>query len=196
MIAGGVEPDLAADVILGDQVITGLPMYRRARLGVVYLPQEASIFRRLTVADNVARDPRDGRARIERGAASASMPCCPSSGSPIRPVREGLSLGGERRARRRSRGRWCSIRSSCCSDEPFAGIDPIAVIDIQKIIEQLKGAGIGIVITDHNVRETLAICDRAYIIKDGRIIREGTPSEIAADPPGARDLSRRELPLI
>ena len=166
--------------MLGEVEITGLPMYRRARLGITYLPQEASIFRRLSVADNVnavletvepnrvARRERLRELLAELGLAEKAN-------------RRGDSLsGGERRRVEITRALVLDPKFMLL-DEPFAGIDPIAVIDIQKIIEQLKTRGIGVIITDHNVRETLSICDQAYIIKDGHIIKQGPPEEIAAD---------------
>jgi lipopolysaccharide export system ATP-binding protein len=180
MIVGGVKPD-GGDVVLGDRVITGLPMYRRARLGVVYLPQEASVFRRLTVADNVRAiletvEP-DGARRRERLDALLS-----ELGIADKARQRGDSLsGGERRRVEVARALVLDPKFLLL-DEPFTGIDPIAVIEIQKLIEQLKVRGIGIMITEHKVREALAICDRAYILQSGRIIREGTPNEIAADP--------------
>ena len=153
-------------MFLGETEITDLPMYRRARLGITYLPQEPSIFRKLSVADNVnailetvepnrhpaARAPARalGGARSDRQGESTGR----------------LLSGGERRRVEITRALVLDPKFMLL-DEPFAGIDPIAVTDIQKIIEQLKSRGIGVVITDHNVRETLSICDRAYIIKDG-----------------------------
>ena len=180
MIVGGAKPD-GGEVVLGDRVITGLPMYRRARLGVVYLPQEASVFRRLTVADNVRAiletvEP-DGARRRERLDALLS-----ELGIADKAHQRGDSLsGGERRRVEVARALVLDPKFLLL-DEPFTGIDPIAVIEIQKLIEQLKVRGIGIMITEHKVREALAICDRAYILQSGRIIREGTPNEIAADP--------------
>ena len=180
MVAGAIRAS-GGKVFLGKTEITGLPMYRRARLGITYLPQEASIFRKLSVADNINailetvepnRTVRRERLRellAELGLAEKAN-------------RRGDSLsGGERRRVEITRALVLDPKFMLL-DEPFAGIDPIAVIDIQKIIEQLKTRGIGVIITDHNVRETLSICDHAYIIKDGRIIREGTPQEIAEDP--------------
>jgi len=180
MMAGGIRPT-EGHVRIGDQDITDLPMYRRARLGITYLPQEPSIFRKLSVADNVNAiletvEP-DRVVRRERlRELLAELGLAEKAG------RRGDTLsGGERRRVEITRALVLDPKFMLL-DEPFAGIDPIAVIDIQKIIEQLKGRGIGVIITDHNVRETLRICDHAYIIKDGRIIREGTPEEIAADP--------------
>ena len=180
MIAGGIRPT-AGQVFLGDREITDLPMYRRARLGITYLPQEASIFRKLTVADNVNAiletvepDRKARKARLE--ALLAELGLADKAG------RRGDSLsGGERRRVEITRALVLDPHYMLL-DEPFAGVDPIAVMDIQKIIEQLKRRSIGVIITDHNVRETLRICDRAYIIKDGTILKVGTPSVIAGDP--------------
>jgi lipopolysaccharide export system ATP-binding protein len=180
MIAGSVRPT-RGQVFLGDREITELPMYRRARLGVTYLPQEASIFRRLSVADNInailETVEHDKTRRRERlGELLGELGLTDKAG------RRGDSLsGGERRRVEITRALVLDPQYMLL-DEPFAGVDPIAVIDIQKIIEQLKSRGIGVIITDHNVRETLSICDRAYIIKDGAILRLGTPEEIADDP--------------
>ena len=180
MIVGGVRPD-GGQVLLGDRDISALPMYRRARLGVVYLPQEPSIFRRLTVAENVLAiletvEP-DGARRRDRLEALLS-----ELGIVDKARQRGDSLsGGERRRVEVARALVLDPKFLLL-DEPFTGIDPIAVIEIQKLVEQLKLRGIGIVITEHKVREALAICDRAYILQAGQIIREGTPAEIAADP--------------
>ena len=169
MIAGSLRPT-EGRVFLGDQEITQLPMYRRARLGITYLPQEASIFRRLSVADNINAiletvEPNRA-ARKERLKELLS-----ELGLVEKASRRGDALsGGERRRVEITRALVLNPKYMML-DEPFAGVDPIAVIDIQKIIGQLKERGIGVIITDHNVRETLRICDRAYIIKDGHIIR-------------------------
>jgi lipopolysaccharide export system ATP-binding protein len=180
MLVGGIRPSRGR-VLLGEEDITELPMYRRARLGITYLPQEPSIFRKLSVADNVNAiletvEP-DRRVRRERlRELLAELGLAEKAG------RRGDTLsGGERRRVEITRALVLDPKFMLL-DEPFAGVDPIAVIDIQKIIEQLKTRGIGVIITDHNVRETLSICDHAYIIKDGNIIREGSPEEIAADP--------------
>jgi len=179
MVAGGVRPS-SGEVRLGDTQITDLPMYRRARLGITYLPQEPSIFRKLSVADNVNAiletvepDRTVRRERLRELLAELSL-------TEKADLRGDTLSGGERRRVEITRALVLDPKFMLL-DEPFAGIDPIAVIDIQKIIEQLKSKGIGIIITDHNVRETLSICDHAYIIKDGEIIRNGTPEEIAAD---------------
>jgi lipopolysaccharide export system ATP-binding protein len=179
MMVGRIRPT-DGRVALSGQDITELPMYRRARLGITYLPQEPSIFRRLSVAENVlailetvepSRSVRNERLRELLG----------ELGLEGKAGLRGDSLsGGERRRVEITRALVLDPKFMLL-DEPFSGIDPIAVIDIQKIVEQLRARGIGIIVTDHNVRETLSICDRAYIIKDGSIIRHGAPAEIAAD---------------
>ncbi len=180
MIAGGIRPS-SGRVFLGDAEITDLPMYRRARLGITYLPQEPSIFRKLSVADNINAiletvEPKRAVRQERLRELLAEL------GLTDKANRRGDSLsGGERRRVEITRALVLDPKFMLL-DEPFVGIDPIAVIDIQKIIEQLKSRGIGVIITDHNVRETLSICDRAYIIKDGDIIKQGPPDVIAADP--------------
>ena len=180
MMAGSVRPT-EGQVFLDGEDITELPMYRRARMGITYLPQEASIFRKLTVADNVGAiletvEPNRKRRKERLADLLAELGLTEKAG------RRGADLsGGERRRVEITRALVLNPQFMML-DEPFAGVDPIAVIDIQKIIEQLKARGIGVIITDHNVRETLSICDRAYIIKDGSILRLGTPMEIADDP--------------
>jgi len=180
MMAGSVRPS-EGQVFLGDREITELPMYRRARLGITYLPQEASIFRKLTVADNVNAilETVEGDRSVRRERLRELLA---ELGLSEKANRRGDSLsGGERRRVEITRALVLDPKFMML-DEPFAGVDPIAVIDIQKIIEQLKSRDIGVIITDHNVRETLSICDRAYIIKDGQILKLGTPAEIADDP--------------
>ena len=180
MIVGRVRPT-SGRVFLGDEEITALPMYRRARLGITYLPQEPSIFRKLTVAENVMAiletvEP-DRSVRQER-----LRELLAELGLADRAGQRGDSLsGGERRRVEITRALVLDPKFILL-DEPFSGIDPIAVIEIQKIVEQLRERGIGIIVTDHNVRETLSICDRAYIIKDGAILRSGAPEDVAADP--------------
>ncbi len=180
MMAGSVRPT-EGQVFLGDEDITELPMYRRARMGITYLPQEASIFRKLSVADNVGailETVESNRARRKERLAELLA----ELGLTEKANRKGADLsGGERRRVEITRALVLDPQFMML-DEPFAGVDPIAVIDIQKIIEQPKARNIGVIITDHNVRETLSICDRAYIIKDGKILRLGTPAEIAGDP--------------
>ncbi len=180
MIVGGIRPT-SGRVFLGDMDVTELPMFQRARLGVVYLPQEPSVFRKLSVADNVNAiletvEP-DAQLRRERlGELLNELGLADKAGQ-----RADSLSGGERRRVEITRALVLDPKFLLL-DEPFTGIDPIAVIDIQKIVEQLKLRGIGVVITEHKVREALAICDRAYVIKDGNIIRNGSPEEIAADP--------------
>ena len=180
MMAGSVRPS-EGKIFLGDTDITESPMYRRARMGITYLPQEASIFRKLTVADNIGailETVESNRARRKERLAELLA----ELGLTEKANRKGADLsGGERRRVEITRALVLNPQFMLL-DEPFAGVDPIAVIDIQKIIEQLRSREIGVIITDHNVRETLSICDRAYIIKDGEILRLGTPAEIAEDP--------------
>ncbi|MFM2152181.1 MAG: hypothetical protein RL199_616 [Pseudomonadota bacterium] len=179
MVAGLVEPDRGT-VRLGDAELTGLPLHRRARFGLGYLPQEASVFRRLTVRDNllVAFEGLGGLPKAERleraDALIVEFKLEKVAGS----LGETLS-GGERRRVEIARS---LIPSPACIlfDEPFAGVDPIAVGDLQRQIADLRHRGIGVLITDHSVRETLGICDRAYILSGGRILEEGTPAELAA----------------
>ncbi len=180
MIAGGIRPSRGR-VFLGEDEITSLPMYRRARLGITYLPQEPTIFRKLSVADNINAiletvEPSRSRRRERLRELLEEL------GLSEKAHRRGDTLsGGERRRVEITRALVLDPKFMLL-DEPFAGIDPIAVIEIQKIIAQLKGRGIGVIITDHNVRETLAICSRAYIINDGGIVKHGPPEEITADP--------------
>ena len=179
MIVGRIRPS-SGRVFLGEEEITDLPMYQRARRGITYLPQEPSVFRKLSVEENILAiletlplSRRERRERVNRLLSELDLE--------DKRKQRGVTLsGGERRRVEITRALVLEPRFMLL-DEPFSGIDPIAVIEIQKIIAQLREKGIGIVITDHNVRETLAICDRAYIIKDGRIIREGTPAAIAED---------------
>ncbi len=179
MIAGSVRPS-EGNVSLEGRDITELPMYRRARIGLTYLPQEPSIFRKLSVADNINAilETVEPDREVRQQRLSDLMA---ELGLTEKAARRGDALsGGERRRVEITRALVLNPRFMLL-DEPFAGVDPIAVSDIQKIIDQLKTRGIGVIITDHNVRETLSICDRAYIIKSGEILRQGTPSEIAED---------------
>jgi lipopolysaccharide export system ATP-binding protein len=179
MIVGRIRPT-AGRVYVGDEEITHLPMYQRARRGLTYLPQEPSVFRKLTVEENILAiletlplSRRERRERLDQLLGELDLR--------DKAKQRGVTLsGGERRRVEITRALVLDPRFLLL-DEPFSGIDPIAVIEIQKIIHQLRDRGIGIIITDHNVREALSICDRAYIIKDGRIIREGSPSAIADD---------------
>jgi len=180
MITGLVKPDKGAIELDGHDV-TGLPMFQRARLGVGYLPQEASIFRGLNVEDNI-------RAVLEvnesnRDAREAMLESLLEEFDIAR-VRKAPSIslsGGERRRCEIARA-LAGKPSFMLLDEPFAGIDPIAVGDIQDLVRHLKGRGIGVLITDHNVRETLGLIDRAYIIHGGQVLTEGSPDAIVAHP--------------
>jgi lipopolysaccharide export system ATP-binding protein len=180
MITGLVKPDKGGIELDGHDV-TGLPMFQRARLGVGYLPQEASIFRGLNVEDNI-------RAVLEvnepnRRAREAMLESLLDEFDIAR-VRGAPSIslsGGERRRCEIARA-LAGKPSFMLLDEPFAGIDPIAVGDIQDLVRHLKGRGIGVLITDHNVRETLGLIDRAYIIHSGQVLTEGPPDEIIAHP--------------
>jgi len=176
MIVGLVAAD-GGDIFIDDQKITHLPIHRRARLGLGYLPQEASVFRRLTVAQNI-------QAILElhgyRGDELEARLDELLEDLHIGHIRNNAAMslsGGERRRTEIARALASNPRFILL-DEPFAGVDPIAVLDIQKIIRFLKERGIGVLITDHNVRETLGICDRAYIINAGAVMAEGKPEEI------------------
>lgn len=177
MICGLISPT-SGDVFLNDEKITNVPLHKRAHLGIGYLPQESSIFKELSVEENLLlgaeilnQSKEDISKRVNEMLNMLNI-------EPIR-LRKGVSLsGGERRR--------CEIARSLIIkpkflllDEPFAGVDPIAVSDIQSIVRDLKKLGIGVLITDHNVRETLAICDRAYVIKDGSLLASGSASEVA-----------------
>ena len=179
MVVGLTAPD-SGRVLLDGIDVTGDPMYIRARKGIGYLPQEPSIFRGLSVEDNISAIletlPLDGAARrARRTALLAELGLTPLAKAPAYTL-----SGGERRRVEITRALVISPKFMLL-DEPFAGIDPIAVTDIQKIIFHLKERGIGVLITDHNVRETLRITDRAYIVHDGVIFRSGTPDTLAAD---------------
>ncbi len=179
MVVGLVRPDRGR-VRLGGSDITDLPMYRRARAGISYLPQEPSVFRKMTVEENLlailetlALEPEE---RAERCRALLSE----FGLSELARDRAYSLSGGERRRVEIARSLVLSPYFLLL-DEPFAGIDPIAVLDIQKIVRRLASSGIGILITDHNVRETLSIVDRAYIISGGEILRAGTPLALSTD---------------
>jgi lipopolysaccharide export system ATP-binding protein len=179
MIVGLVQPDGGA-VTLGDDDITNLPMYLRAQRGISYLPQEPSVFRKLTVEENLLSVFETmGLPRSEREARTDAL--LEEFGvTHIRHSRAFSLSGGERR--RVEIARSLAINPAfILLDEPFAGIDPIAVFEIQRVVSQLRARGIGILITDHNVRETLKITDRAYIIKEGEIFRQGVPEILSAD---------------
>ncbi len=177
----GLVRETGGRVFLDQEDITGLPMHERARRGIGYLPQEHSVFRRLTAEENIlavletsGRHTAAARAEICRGLLEEFG---------IYHLRDQLAVGlsgGEQR--RVEIARALALEPSfILLDEPFAGVDPIAVREIQQIIQLLKGRGVGILITDHNVRETLGICDRAYILHRGRVLVDGTPEEIMQD---------------
>ncbi len=179
LILGLVPPDRGS-VLLDDREITRLPMYLRARRGIGYLPQEASIFRRMTVQENiqsVLELQPIGREEVAR----RSDELLHEFGlSTVARSRAYALSGGERRRAEIARALASGPRYMLL-DEPFAGIDPIAVSDLQRVVRRLREKGIGVLITDHNVRETLRITDRAYIISQGRVFRHGTPPELAED---------------
>jgi lipopolysaccharide export system ATP-binding protein len=179
MVVGLTRPDRGR-VFLGDADITALPMYQRARAGIGYLPQEASVFRGLTAEENVLAILETLNLPLgERRTRARNLLHELGIGAMARQPADTLS-GGERRRLEISRA-LATSPAFILLDEPFAGIDPLAVQDIQAIIGQLKGRGIGVLITDHNVRETLKITDRAYILRDGAVFRSGTPADLAAD---------------
>ncbi|WP_128254985.1 LPS export ABC transporter ATP-binding protein [Falsirhodobacter deserti] len=179
-IAGLVTPE-GGEVLIDGRDVTALPMYRRARLGIGYLPQEVSIFRGLSVEDNILAvleirepDPKRRRERLEELLSDFSI-------THIRRAPALALSGGERRRAEIARC-LAADPSYVLLDEPFAGVDPIAVAEIRHLVHDLKGRGLGVLITDHNVRETLGIVDRAYILHDGTILKSGSTEEIVADP--------------
>jgi len=180
MICGLIAPT-KGNVFLNGEDITAVPLHKRAKMGIGYLPQESSIFKELSVEDNlmlaaelVTRDKQEQKKKVDKLLQLLNI-------EPIR-NRLGVSLsGGERR--RCEIARCLAIEPDfVLLDEPFAGVDPLAVHDIQSIVRDLKELGIGVLITDHNVRETLAICDRAYVIKSGSLLAEGTSTEVFENP--------------
>jgi len=178
----GLIPPETGRVFVDNSEITHTPMYLRARnFGISYLPQEPSVFRKLTVEENILAvleaqqlDNRERKARVERLINQLNL-------GHIRTTRGYALSGGERRRVEIARA-LCIQPSFILLDEPFSGIDPIAVSELQKIIFDMKASGIGVLITDHSVRETLRVTDRAYIIAEGRIFRAGTPHELGNDP--------------
>ncbi|QOG13325.1 LPS export ABC transporter ATP-binding protein [Arcobacter sp. FWKO B] len=178
-ICGLVEPT-SGEVFFNNEEITSLPLHKRALKGIGYLPQESSIFKDLSVEDNlmlaaeiVYTDKEIQEKMVEEMLSIFNI-------EPIR-QRKGISLSGGERRRAEIARALISKPKFLLLDEPFAGVDPIAVKDIQEIIAELKKLGIGVLITDHNVRETLAICDRAYVMKDGSVLASGNSDEIKAD---------------
>jgi lipopolysaccharide export system ATP-binding protein len=186
MIVGLVRAD-AGSIRIDGRNVQGLPIHQRARLGLSYLPQEASIFRKLNVEDNIRavlelQLDEGGRPwRTERTEQQLEQLLAELSIEKLRDTPAPALSGGERRRVEIARALATQPRFILL-DEPFAGVDPIAVLEIQRIIGFLKARGIGVLITDHNVRETLGICDRAYIISDGRVLAEGSPDAIVANP--------------
>jgi lipopolysaccharide export system ATP-binding protein len=180
IIVGLINPD-SGTVMLDEEQMTRLPMYQRARKGVSYLPQEASVFRKLSVEDNLMvilqTLPISGRERRER----MRMLIAQLGLETVRHSKGYMLSGGERRRVEIARSLVLEP-SFLLLDEPFSGIDPIQVLELQRIIWDLKKSGIGILVTDHNVRETLAVTNRAYIISNGRIFRSGSPKALADDP--------------
>ncbi|MGH9602407.1 MAG: LPS export ABC transporter ATP-binding protein [Terriglobales bacterium] len=181
MIVGLAAPD-SGRILFNGKDITSIPMYLRARqFGVSYLPQEPSVFRKLTVEENILAvleaQPiswHERREKLETLIEQLGL-------ATVRKNRGYALSGGERRRVEIARS-LCISPSFMLLDEPFSGIDPIAVLDLQKIISDLRASGIGILVTDHNVRETLSVTDRAYIINEGRIFRSGTPEQLGNDP--------------
>ena len=180
MIVGLISPD-SGRILVDEEDITNLPMYQRARRGISYLPQEASIFRKLTVEENLmailetlSLSSRERREKMEQLIDQLGL-------DTVRRSQGYMLSGGERRRVEIARSLVISP-SFLLLDEPFSGIDPIQVLELQRIIFDLKRTGIGILITDHNVRETLMVTDRAYIINSGRIFRAGSPEALERDP--------------
>lgn len=180
MICGLISAS-GGDILLDERSIAKVPLHKRAKLGIGYLPQESSIFKELSVEENLMlaaeityKNKVEASHKVDEMLNLLNI-------EPIR-LRKGVSLsGGERRRCEIARSLMITPKFLLL-DEPFAGVDPIAVNDIQSIVRDLKKLGIGVLITDHNVRETLAICDRAYVIKDGELFAGGTAKEIASDP--------------
>ena len=180
MIVGLISPD-SGSVILDGKDITSIPMYQRARRGISYLPQEPSVFRKLSVEENLLAiletlpiEARERRERLARLIEQLGL-------ETVRRNKGYMLSGGERRRVEIARSLAIDPKFLLL-DEPFSGIDPIQVIELQRIISELKRAGIGILVTDHNVRETLTVTDRAYIINNGKIFRSGRPEVLSRDP--------------
>jgi lipopolysaccharide export system ATP-binding protein len=179
IIVGLISPD-SGSVTVNDSEITGLPMYQRARMGISYLPQEPSIFRKLTVDENLRTIAETLKLSSEDQAGIVTSLLEEFGIAHLRRQGAYTLSGGERRRLEIARALVLTPKFILL-DEPFAGIDPLAVLDIQRIIGQLRERKIGVLITDHNVRETLNITDRAYIISEGRILRDGSPEALTND---------------
>ena len=193
MLVGLIGPD-EGEVLFNDHDLTEAPMHQRARLGLTYLPQEPSVFRRLSVEDNVMAiletlnlTPAERRDRLSALLAELNLSHLAKN--------KALSLSGGERRRLEITRALALTPVFLLFDEPFAGIDPIAVGDIQSLILMLRAKGLGILISDHNVRETLTVCDRAYIINEGRVLREGLPKELAEDEAVRRIYLGRDFTL-
>ncbi len=184
MIVGMIKPN-SGKVFIDQTEITGLPMYRRARLGIGYLPQEASIFRKMTVEDNIA-----AVLEFRKLSRSERKERCEHLMEELGVIHirktAGYALSGGERRRTEIARSLASDPKFMLLDEPFAGIDPLAVEDIMKIVVNLKNRGIGVLITDHNVHETLSIVDRAYLLFEGKILKSGTSEFLANDPEARR----------
>ena len=179
MIVGLIKPNMG-EVYLGDQVITNLPMFKRAKAGIAYLPQEASVFRKLSVEDNImailemtALNKMEREAKLETLIKEFGL-------NHVRTNKGDVLSGGERRRTEIARALAVDPKFILL-DEPFAGVDPIAVEDIQEIVLKLKEKNIGVLITDHNVHETLTITDRTYLLFEGKILKSGTAEDLAND---------------
>ncbi len=186
MVVGLVPLD-SGTITLDGHPITHLPIHRRARMGLSYLPQEASVFRKLTVEENIRavlelQIGKDGAALSATEIADRLRELLADLQIEELRTNPALSLSGGERRRVEIARALASRPRFILLDEPFAGVDPIAVIEIQRIVRFLKQRGIGVLVTDHNVRETLGICDHAYIINEGQVLAEGRPDEIVDDP--------------
>ncbi|WIG54839.1 MAG: Lipopolysaccharide ABC transporter, ATP-binding protein LptB [Rhodanobacteraceae bacterium] len=179
MVVGLIEPD-GGRITLDGEDITGLPMHQRARKGIGYLPQEASVFRRLSVADNIMAV-LELRTDLAADARQRELDALLDELKIMHiATQKGISLsGGERRRVEIARALAANPRFMLL-DEPFAGVDPISVGEIQRIVRHLRDRGIGVLVTDHNVREALGICEHAYILNEGKVLARGTPAEILA----------------
>lgn len=180
IIMGIIRPD-RGEVLLDGKIITRLPLFQRGRLGIGYLPQEPSIFRGLSVSDNILAILEGRRLKADARQAELQRLLAEFSLSHLA-EQDALSLSGGERRRVEIARALAADPAFMLLDEPFAGVDPIAVVDIQALVRQLTARGIGVLITDHNVRETLGLVDRAYVIADGKVMVQGRPETITADP--------------